>query len=149
MTSVVFHFGAPDKLDYARRLVRKALGKGVRTVVSATPQVLSGLDQALWDVPPASFLTHCHASSPKTVRNRSAVLLLDGATDWTNDQGAPDTLVNLQDEVPRQSNSFERIIEIVGTEMDDRQLARQRWKQYAAMGYAITSHDLSAAKESR
>ena len=41
--------------------------------------------------------------------------------------------------------AFERVIELVGLEDEDRQAARQRWKHYATRGYAIARHDLGAA----
>jgi DNA polymerase-3 subunit chi len=35
VTAVAFHFGAPDKIAYAVRLLRKAVGTGVRVLVVA------------------------------------------------------------------------------------------------------------------
>ena len=34
MTEVTFHFNAPDKLGYACRLLRKAVGKGANVIVT-------------------------------------------------------------------------------------------------------------------
>jgi DNA polymerase-3 subunit chi len=51
-------------------------------------------------------------------------------------------LVNLGDDVPAGFGRFERVIEVVGLNDTDRQLARTRWRHYADRGYTITRHDL-------
>ena len=48
VTDVAFHFGAPDKVAYAVRLLRKAVGTGARVLVVAEGAQLSELDAALW-----------------------------------------------------------------------------------------------------
>lgn len=147
MTAIVFHFGAADRLDYARRLLRKAASRGVRTLVRAEPNTAGTLDAALWELPATSFLTHCDLQGGEGMVRRSQVLLDEGRPAGPEVAHVPSVLVNLESEVPEGSGMFERIIEIVSVEPQDRQQARVRWKQYAAMGYTITSHDLSAGKE--
>jgi DNA polymerase-3 subunit chi len=55
-------------------------------------------------------------------------------------------LVNLGGAVPEGFERFERLIEVVTGQEEDRLDARRRWKHYADRGYAITRHDL-AGKE--
>jgi DNA polymerase-3 subunit chi len=43
---------------------------------------------------------------------------------------------------------YERVIEVVSLEDQDRQNARTRWKQYAEQGYSITRHDLKLRETS-
>ena len=43
-------------------------------------------------------------------------------------------LVNLSDEIPSHYTQFERVIEIVSTNNDDAQAARQRFRQYQHEG---------------
>ena len=50
-------------------------------------------------------------------------------------------LVNLGASVPDGFETFERLIEVVTEDEADRLQARERWKHYAARGYAITRHD--------
>jgi DNA polymerase-3 subunit chi len=57
-----------------------------------------------------------------------------------------EVLVNLGGPVPEGFERFERLIEVVTGEEEDRRQARARWKHYADRGYAITRHDL-ATKE--
>jgi len=52
-------------------------------------------------------------------------------------------LVNLCAEVQPAFAQFERAIEVVSLDAQDREQARARWKHYAAQGYSITRHDLN------
>lgn len=145
MTEVAFHFNAPDKLGYACRLLRKAVASGARVVVTAEPAVLRELDVALWTFSPLEFLAHCHAEAASEVTlARSAVVLAGSARIAPHQQ----VLVNLGGSVPEGFERFERLIEVVTGQGEDRQQARHRWKHYAGRGYAITRHDL-AAQEGR
>ena len=54
-------------------------------------------------------------------------------------------LLNLGAQVPEDFERFERLIELVGVDDQDRQVARQRWKHYASRGYAITRHDIATS----
>jgi DNA polymerase-3 subunit chi len=55
-----------------------------------------------------------------------------------------DVLLNLGAEPPTGFESFERLVEIVSTDDDDRAAARARWKHYAARGYQIEQHEVEA-----
>ena len=57
-------------------------------------------------------------------------------------------LLNLGSAVPEGFERFERLIEVVTVQEEERQLGRRRWKHYAERGYAIKSEDL-APKETR
>jgi DNA polymerase III subunit chi len=57
-------------------------------------------------------------------------------------------LLNLGPAVPAGFERFERLIEVVTMDDEDRQSGRQRWKYYADRGYAIKREDLGA-KEAR
>lgn len=145
MTEVAFHFGAPDRLAYTCRLLRKATAAGARLLVRGSADACVALDAALWNLAPTDFITHCDASAALAVRSRSAVLLLD--TQAALDTSFP-ILVNLADDVPAQFEQFERVIEVVSTDEQERSLARQRWKHYTERGYTITRHDLKLRTES-
>ncbi len=51
-------------------------------------------------------------------------------------------LVTLGDAVPQGFERFQRLIEVVSNDDDDRAGARTRWRHYAAHGFAIVRHDL-------
>ena len=141
MTEVAFHFGAPDRLSYTCRLLRKATGTGVRVLVRCSAAEVQALDTALWSLGPTEFITHCDTQAAEAVRSRSSVLLVP-------EEGPLDpvfpVLVNLADDVPEGFEAFRRVIEVVSTDEQDRSLARRRWKQYTERGYAITRHDLKS-----
>ena len=139
MTEVAFHFNAPDKLAYACRLLRKAVASGAKVVVTGEPQQLRALDVDLWTFAPLEFVAHCYApASDAAVIGASPVVLADTAAAAPHRQ----VLVNLGATVPQGFEGFERLIEVVTGEDEDRQQARGRWKHYADRGYAITRHDL-------
>lgn len=145
MTEVAFHFNAPQKLAYACRLLRKAQASGAKVVVTGEPALLRELDVALWTFAPLEFLPHCHAAdAPQEVVAASPVVLCETARQAPHQQ----VLVNLGAPVPEGFERFERLIEVVALDDEDRQSARMRWKHYADRGYAITRHDL-ALKEGR
>ncbi|XAH21173.1 DNA polymerase III subunit chi [Xylophilus sp. GW821-FHT01B05] len=140
MTEVAFHFNAPDKLAYACRLLRKALGGGARVVVTAAAPTLDALDRALWTFSPVDFLPHCRATGDAAVLAASPIVLAEAGQPVPHHQ----VLLNLGEEVPAEFGRFERLIEVVGRDDEgDRQRARQRWKHYADRGYTITRHDLA------
>jgi len=140
VTEVAFHFGAPDRLAYTCRLLRKATATGARLLVRSTPQMVAALDAALWSLNPVDFISHCDASAPEAVRERSSVVLQD---DIAPLQAQWPILINLADDVPEGFEQFQRVIEVVSTDEVDRNLARKRWKYYTERGYAITRHDLA------
>lgn len=138
MTGVEFHFNAPDKVGYACRLLRKAVGKGAKLVVTGEPAVLRELDTALWTFSPLEFVPHCYGDAAgAAVLAASPVVLADAA------HAAPhqEVLVNLGPDVPEGFERFERLIEVVTANEDDRVQGRRRWKHYADRGYAIQKHD--------
>lgn len=139
MTQVAFHFGAPDKLAYACRLLRKASVSGARVLVVADEASCKRLDEQLWAVSPTDFVSHCTEQSDKAVVGRSSVLL---ASDTGVAAKEFPVLVNLSPQVPAGFDAFHRVIEVVSLEDEDRMLARNRWKQYTALGYQIERHDL-------
>jgi DNA polymerase-3 subunit chi len=139
VTAIAFHFNAPDRVAYACRLLRKAVGSGAKLVVTGLPATLHLLDEALWALSPVDFVPHCLLTSDAAVVAASPVVLAESVRRVPHQQ----VLLNLGSLVPNGFESFERVIEIVGLDSDDRQLARIRWKYYADQRYDITRHDLN------
>jgi DNA polymerase-3 subunit chi len=139
VTEVAFHFNAPDSLAYACRLLRKAVGSGAKVVVTGPPDTLRELDALLWTFSATDFVPHCLADSEAHVVAASPVILATSIASTAHQQ----VLLNLGRLVPEGFDRFERVIELVGQDEQQRQLARARWKQYTDRGYAITRHDLT------
>ena len=140
MTEVAFHFNAPDKLGYACRLLRKAVGTGARVMVTGDSSILRELDIALWTFAPLEFLAHCNGQATAATLAASPVVLAESVRTAPHQQ----VLVNLGGTVPEGFERFERLIEVVTGQEQDRLDARQRWKHYADRGYAIRKHDVAA-----
>jgi DNA polymerase-3 subunit chi len=139
MTEVAFHFNAPDPVAYACRLLRKAVSSGARMVVLGVPDTLQQLDLALWTFSPPDFVPHCHVDSDPRIVAMSPVILASSTESLPHQQ----VLLNLGHRVPDGFERFDRVIEVVGLDDEDRQLARGRWKHYTDRGYTITRHDLN------
>jgi DNA polymerase III subunit chi len=140
MTEVTFHFNAPDKLGHACRLLRKAVASGAKVVVTADETMLRQLDVALWTFAPLEFVPHCLGSDcAPAVLAASPVVLAESARSAQHQQ----VLVNLGTGVPEGFERFERLIEVVTVEDEDRQHGRRRWKHYADRGYVIERKDIA------
>jgi len=139
MTAVAFHFNAPDKMAYACRLLRKAVGNGSKVVVTAEAGALKQLDALLWTFSQLDFVPHALQSGDAGVVAASPVILSESVADAPHQQ----VLLNLGPQVPEGFERFERLIEVVSLDEGDRQLARSRWKHYADLGFTMTRHDLN------
>ena len=140
VTEVEFHTQAPDRMLYACRLLRKAAASATQVLVAADTETLAQLDQQLWTFSSTDFVTHCFLDAPAQVLENTPVVL----TPTLPANAAQRILLNLGSEVPAGFEQFARIIEIVSEDDNDKRLARSRWKQYAGLGYKMTSHDLQA-----
>jgi DNA polymerase III subunit chi len=137
VSQIDFHFGAPDKLEYVGRLLRKAVGRGARLVVHAQAELLRHLDAQLWGVSPTDFISHGMAGD--AAASRSAVVL---TSQLTTGLPANAVLLNLDHDVPQGYEAFARVIEVVGLDEEDRALARARWRHYSQQGQTIEKYDL-------
>lgn len=146
MTEVAFHTQVPDKLGYTCRLLRKALGQGLRAVVVGDADALSRLDQALWVFEQEEFIPHLRlrageAPSPRNLRTPI----------WLLDDGQADVdatvLVNLGPDMPWQAERYQRVVEVVATEAEDAQAGRERWRQYIAQGLAPVNRPYRASAD--
>jgi len=141
VTEVDFHFNATDKVSHTCRLVRKAVGSGAKAVVMADDALLTRLDAALWQFSAVEFVAHCRDDAAPEMLMRSPVIL---ATSGRATLPHQHVLINLGVEVPQGFERFERLIEIVTENDDDRQAGRSRWRHYADRGYTLKRHDLRA-----
>lgn len=139
MTDIAFHFNAPDRVAYVCRLLRKAVGSGAKVVVTGAPHTLRQLDADLWSLSPTDFVPHCEIGADPEVLAVTPVILAATAEATPHRQ----VLVNLGQQLPVGFEHFERVIEVVSLDDEDRQLARSRWKQYADLGFNIVRHDLA------
>lgn len=140
MTRVDFHFNAADRLDHCCRLVRKIFRAGQKVVIyDDNGANLAKLDHALWTFSALDFIPHVMAGSKDAAD--TPVLLASERADFAHH----DVLVNLSSEPPEFFSRFERLIEVISTDDDQRAQARGRWRFYKERGYLIETHDLAAS----
>ena len=139
MAQVEFHTGVEAPLHFACRLLRKAWRQGVAVVVTAPPPLLGTLDRELWTFEAQEFVPHLRLRPGQPLDaglRRTPVWLCEAEPP----EPAPPVLVNLGADLPGDPARFERIIEIVSPDADERQRARQRWRGYEARGWPLKHH---------
>jgi len=140
MTQIDFYTHVEDKLRTACRLAAKAFSHELRVLVSCPDADTAGrVDRLLWTTPATSFIPHCLASNP--LAPVTPIVVDHESAEPPHDQ----ILLNLRSEWPPFFSRFQRLIEIVSLDDDDRGLARERFKFYRDRGYEIRTHDLSKA----
>ncbi len=141
MTQIDFHFGVEHRLRYACRVTRKARAAGKRAVVyTRSADRMAQFDSALWTFSALDFVPHVYADSP--LAGATPVLLaLDAGT-----APASDVLLMLDDDAPPQFETlftrYQRVIEVVSSEDEDRHRARARFKNYRDAGFQPTAFDV-------
>ncbi|MPS78973.1 MAG: DNA polymerase III subunit chi [Achromobacter sp.] len=150
MTRIDFAFGAPDRLRTACQVVRKRFLAGQRLVVYCKDgSRLAAFDRMLWAFDDTAFVPHVLANDP--LAPETPVVLTAGdpqqAAQAAQADAGPDApplwLLNLDNDCPPGFETFERLLEIVSDDPDDKQAARQRWRVYLNAGHTPQSHDLS------
>ena len=138
MTRIDFYTHVGNKLQVACKLAHKAHEQGLRVaVLCADATSAQHFDRLLWTASPLTFVPHClasHALAPRT-----PVVIDHEGIEPAHD----DVLLNLRAEWPPLFSRFQRLIEIVSQDDEDRADARARFKFYRDRGYDIRTHDLS------
>ena len=137
MTRIDFYTNAADKLATACRIVAKGYQLKTRIVVLCPdPETAQRIDRMLWTSPPTVFIPHCAPTDPLAP-------LTPVIVDYRGEEPVHDqVLLNLKPEWPAHFGRFERLIEIVTGDEEDRAQARERYKFYRDRGYEIRAHDL-------
>ena len=138
MTRIDFYFEAEDKLQVACRLSAKAAQQKLRVLIyTADEAEAQRIDKMLWTWQATGFLPHCMTRSPLAAE--TPVLITLNPEDTPHDE----VLMNLNFDWPPAFSRFQRLVEIVGRDDEDREAARGRFRFYRDRGYEIARHDLS------
>jgi DNA polymerase-3 subunit chi len=140
MTRIDFYRYAEDKQHYACRLAAKASRSSKVVVYSPDPGVLDRFDKALWSFQATGFVPHVRAASPLAAETP---VILSSSGDALPHH---DVLLNLADEWPPFFATFDRLLEIVGADDGDKELARARYVFYQKRGYDIRVNDIDGEK---
>jgi DNA polymerase-3 subunit chi len=141
---VDFHSGVAAPVHFACRLLRKAWRQGVAVLVLAPSDTLAMLDRELWTFEAQEFVPHRQVRPGQAVDaalRRTPIWLCAGQPP----SPCPKVLVNLDGEPPEGGEAFERIIEIVSVEGEERRRARSRWRTYESRGWTLRHHPQAAA----
>jgi DNA polymerase-3 subunit chi len=146
MTRIDFHTHIVDKINYACRLVRKALAQSANNkivLLASNRQQLGMLDNALWTFSNIDFLPHTTVDHP--LAKQTPIVLTD---DDTLALPHYQMLVNLSTSTPSNFMRFERVFEIVSTDEADAAIGRQRYSYYKQLGYPLTHCIATSTKAS-
>jgi DNA polymerase-3 subunit chi len=149
MARINFAFGATERLTQACQTTLKQYLAGQKMVVySSDIARLRQFDQKLWAVDEAAFVPHVWADDPLAPQTPIVLVAKDLAR--TLEGMPPETwLLNLDDACPPTCGSLERVLEIVSNEPEDKEAARQRWRNYQAAGHDLKSYSLESTLESK
>ncbi len=138
MTQIDFYFHVENKLHTACSLSAKACARGMRVLAFCSDaEACQKFSRLLWTAQAVSFIPHCAPGDP--VAAVTPVIIDHTGSTLPHD----DVLINLRTDWPPFFSRFQRLIEIVSLDEDDRSHARARFRFYRDRGYAIKNHDLS------
>jgi DNA polymerase-3 subunit chi len=136
MTRIDFHSNVPDKIAYACRLARKARAANCKVaILHRDKEQLRELDEALWSFSEHDFLPHLPLDDKFAART-PIVLAAEESAEFPHYE----VLINISESMPANFARFERLLEIVSANEDDRAAGRERYRHYQQRGYPLTHH---------
>lgn len=134
---ISFYFNVKNRESALCQLVGKALAAG-KTVCIHTDSAAAStvLDRLLWEVPQHGFLPHCAADD---ARAALTPIVIDHRNELLP---ARNVLFNWTGQVASGISRYDRVIEIVDTDPEQRSAARERWRAYQAQGCQPDSTDM-------
>jgi DNA polymerase-3 subunit chi len=141
MTQVDFYTHSDDRMRTVAQLCTKALARQIRVLcLTRDADMSERLSKVLWSTPATGFLPHCRAG--ESVAARTPILVDHIADALPHHQ----LLINLCADAPPIFSRFERLIEIVSNESEDREQARARYRFYRDRGYEIRTRPLTTTQ---
>ena len=137
---VFFHYfektSGRDLLVYICRLVEKGYKQGSKPIYIHfdSENEAKEFDSLLWTFRQESFIPHTILGHPE--QEKTPVII-----GWdTNQIETAEALINVSQGIPRASKSTSKIHEIVGSDENKKNKAREKWKAYKANGSIIKAH---------
>jgi DNA polymerase-3 subunit chi len=122
----------------ACRLCDKAASAGQRVYIYAPEaDTADAIDGALWSFRQGSFVSHERAGA--AIEEPPPAILIGGTEPPSSHQ---QILINLGGDVPAFFSRFDRVLEIVDGDADQRAQSRGRFKFYRDRGYEMSTHNL-------
>lgn len=143
MTQIDFYVLSEQSIEathlFIARLAEKAFTSGHQIFIY-TDQVeqANQLNQCLWTFRAESFLPHEIAD-----HTRSSTASAINISEAQAPEALPkDLLINLNEGVPDSFTQYQRVIEIVSQQPEQKQRAREHFKFYKERGFTPRSHDI-------
>lgn len=137
---VLFHHfektSGRDLLVYICRLVEKGYKQGSKPIYIHfdSENEAKEFDSLLWTFRQESFIPHTILGHPE--QEKTPVII-----GWdTNQIETAEALINVSQGIPRASTSTSKIHEIVGSDENKKNKAREKWKAYKANGSIIKAY---------
>ena len=129
--------GAKDR--FVCRIADKAYRAGHRVYVLTPDDAYArALDELLWTFHPGSFVPHELHSGADNGDSDTPVLIGHHEPPAQHH----DVLISLWREVPTFFSRFQRLIECVGSDDDDKSQSRSRFRFYRDRGYPLETHQV-------
>lgn len=140
MTRIDFYLNAASKNEVTRKLVSKALHTGSHIFIfTRDEEHARELDTYFWTSQQLSFLPHVLCGH--RLADKTPILIGDDPGKMLR----PDVLINLDVETPEWFARFSRLLEIVTEDLQDKEMARRRFRYFKERGYSLDVHDLKAS----
>lgn len=138
MTKINFYVNVADRRQFLTRLLRKAMGESQSLLIFAPDAVEARqLDQWLWTHDDLAFIPHCLADDPVAADTPIQITWPGGAVPHHG------VLLNLAAEWPPIFSRFEKLLEIISTDENERASGRERYRFYRERGYPLDTFDMA------
>ncbi len=138
MTKVNFYSNVSDRQRFMLRLLKKALADQQPVLIFAEDETAARqLDTWLWSFDEISFVPHCLANDPLVADTPVQITWPGGAVPHQS------ILLNLAAAPAPIAGRFEKLLEIVSTDADDRAAGRERFRYYRERGYPLENFDMT------
>jgi DNA polymerase III, chi subunit len=141
MTQVDFYI-LPDNSTrerFACAIANKAWLNGKRVYIrTASREAADVMDDLLWTFRDTSFLPHAMAGA---VTHPSETVIVG----WADQQPADNEIfINLTQDIPATAEDYDRIVEIVTGDIQQRENSRKRYRAYRERGYELHNHTIKS-----
>jgi DNA polymerase-3 subunit chi len=124
-----------DPLLLVCELAKRAFDSGQRTLIlTRSLDEAERLDEKLWEFDESAFVPHQIAGDDDDAI--TPVLIVPPDTSTTDRT----LVINLRDDCA--PGLFERVLEVVPADEDQRLGSRKRWATYKAAGFEVAKHDM-------
>ena len=115
---------------------------GLRVLLHTPDEATTAqLDEMLWQYPATAFIPHCLSTDENT--QEMPVIISHQREPFPHSV----VLISLHNSCLPFFSRFERVIEIVGQDVEDARLGRERYSFYRERGYEMRHFDLSKKNE--